>query len=88
MYNRLYMALHIADSEVDQLMTELARIDNLSKTEALRRLLRRELDDRKLRERRRAFSGVATYIAESARQKDLPRVTKEEMDSLWGGDGS
>ena len=69
-------------------MTELARLENVSKTEALRRLLRRELEDRKLRERRRGFNGLATRIVEAARKQDRTPVTKEEMDSLWGGGGS
>ena len=83
-YNGLYMALHIADREVDIMATRLAELDGLSKTEALRRLLKRELDARKLREQRQAFVGVASRIVKEARSESIRPVTKEEMDALWG----
>lgn len=87
MYNAMYMALHIADKEVDDLVVRLAALDHMTKTELLRRLLRRELAERELRERRSAFRDVATRIVSEARTKTTPPVTKEETDALWEVNG-
>ncbi|MBX3477576.1 MAG: type II toxin-antitoxin system VapB family antitoxin [Brevundimonas sp.] len=38
------MALYVKDPEVDQMAERLSRIGRISKTEAVRRALRRELD--------------------------------------------
>ncbi len=78
------MALHIADPEVSRLADQLAKLDNTTKTEALRRLLRREIEERKIQKQRRAFSAVAKEIIRDARAQDLKPVTKQEMDQLWG----
>ena len=78
------MALHIADTEVDQLTTELARLDNVSKTEALRRVLRREIADRTLRRHRQDFSRLAREVIEEAQAQPVAPVTKGESDDLWG----
>lgn len=80
----MYMALHIADPEVSKLADQLAALDKTTKTEALRRLLRRELEDRKLQEQRKKFTVVARQIIKEARSKELKAVSKEEMDQLWG----
>jgi hypothetical protein len=84
MYSGMYMALHIADSEVSALAAELARLDKISKTEMLRRLLRREVVERKLREQRQQFLGLATQIIQESRDEGQQPVTKDEMDELWG----
>lgn len=78
------MALHIADTEVDRLTTELAKQDNVSKTEALRRLLRREFADRTLRRHRQDFSRLAREVMEEGRAQQPVQVTKKEFDDLWG----
>jgi hypothetical protein len=78
------MALHIADNEVSALAAELARLDKISKTEMLRRLLRREVVERKLREQRQQFLGLATQIIQESRDEGQQPVTKDEMDELWG----
>ena len=80
----MYMALHIADSEVSQLAAKLAELDKTSKTESLRRLLRRELEERERRERRKTFHEVATEIIREARAKQIKPPTKEEIDEMWG----
>ena len=80
----MYMALHIADREVSQLADQLAALDKTTKTEALRRLLRREIEERKVREQRRKFTAVARQIIKEARAQNLKPVTKEERDRLWG----
>lgn len=80
----MYMALHIADPEVSQLADQLAALDKTTKTEALRRLLRREIEERKVREQRRKFTAVARQVIKEARAQNLQPVTKEERDQLWG----
>jgi hypothetical protein len=78
------MALHIADPEVDNLVTQLARMDKVSKTEALRKLLRREVDSRTLQQQRQSFAKVANEIIAEARKTKPAPATKEEFDELWG----
>jgi hypothetical protein len=78
------MALHIADNEVSALAAELARLDKTSKTEMLRRLLRREVIERQLREQRQQFQRLATQIIQESRDEGQQPVTKDEMDELWG----
>ena len=80
------MALHIADSEVSNLATELAKLEHTSKTEALRRVLREAVAHRNRRSRADGFEQVARRIAADARQNAVLPVTKEEMDQLWGMD--
>jgi hypothetical protein len=84
LYNTFYMALHIADPEVDQLVATLAQRENVSKTELLRRVLRRELAEQELHEKRRDFRGFAVKMLEKRRKKPVAPATKEEMDRFWG----
>jgi hypothetical protein len=83
MYN-MYMALHIADAEVSNLAAEFAKMEGATKTEALRRLLREAVAERKKRAKRSGFRELAQTIAEQARREGVKPVTKEEMDHLWG----
>ncbi len=80
------MALHIADPEVSRLATDLARLENTTKTEALRRVLRQALADREIAEKRKGFREFAYKMIEDTRKLNLPPVTKKEMDDLWGMD--
>ena len=82
----MYMALHIADPEVSRLAADLARLENTTKTEALRRVLRQAVADHKTAEKRKDFREVAYRIAAEARKLNIPPVTKKEMDDLWGMD--
>jgi hypothetical protein len=85
----LYMALHIADPEVSALMTEYVKATGMTKTEALRRLLRhavQEVTQQETRKQRRAkFREIAYEIMEKARQQNQPPHTKEEADALFEG---
>lgn len=78
------MALHIADPEVSKLADQLAALDKTTKTEALRRLLKREIEERRLREKRKKFSAIAREVIKEARTQRIKPVTKEETDQLWG----
>ncbi len=79
----MYMALHIADSEVSRLVTDLARIEKTTKTEALRQLLRQAVRERQLATKRKDFREVASRIAASSQKKGVLSVTKKDMDDLW-----
>ena len=83
------MALHIADPEVSALMTEYVKATGMSKTEALRRLLRdavQEIAQQEARRQKKAkFREVAYSIMEKARQQNQPPHTKEEADALFEG---
>lgn len=80
------MALHIADPEVSRLAAELARLENTTETEALRRVLRQAVADREAAERGGKFREFAYRMIEDTRKLNLPPVTKKEMDDLWGMD--
>jgi len=80
----MYMALHIADVEISQLVTKLASLEKTTKTEALRRLLRRELEGRELREQRRKFHELALQIIKESRPQGFHPPTKDEIDDMWG----
>jgi hypothetical protein len=84
-YN-MYMALHIADPEVSALASEFAKMEGTTKTEALRRLLREAVAERKKHEKRAGFFELGVRIGDEARRRGLPPVTKDEMDDLWGMD--
>ncbi|HEX4170563.1 MAG TPA: type II toxin-antitoxin system VapB family antitoxin [Bryobacteraceae bacterium] len=77
------MALHIADSEVSRLMTEYAQQTGMSKTEALRRLLREAVQREKGKQLKADFKNVAYRIVEKNRPLNLPPLTKEEADSIF-----
>ncbi len=77
------MALHIADPEVSELMAAYAGATGMSKTEALRRLLREALAQQKRNELKADFKQVAYRIAAKNRARKLSPVTKEEADSIF-----
>ena len=82
----MYMALHIADSEVSSLAAEFAKLEGTTKTEALRRLLREAVAERKKQEKRAGFLELAEKISQQARLERVKPATKKEMDDLWGMD--
>jgi hypothetical protein len=82
----MYMALHIADPEVSRLAADLARLENTTKTEALRRVLRQAIADREIAEKRKGLREFTYKLIEDARKRNLPPMTKQEMDKLWGMD--
>lgn len=81
----MYMALHIADPEVSALMTEYVKATGMSKTEALRRLLRDAVQQEARKQKKSKFREVAYSIMEKARQQNQPPHTKEEADALFEG---
>jgi hypothetical protein len=80
----MYMALHIADPEVNSLVNDLAKLEGTTKTEALRRLLRKTIADREKERKRAGFLDFAADLVSNARNKGVAPVTKQEMDDLWG----
>jgi len=80
------MALHIADPEVSRLVTKLAKLEKTTKTEAMRRLLRKAMADRDRAAKAQEFRKYATRIGNEARKRGIKPVTKEEMDYFWGMD--
>ncbi len=77
------MALHIADPEVSVLMTEYAEATGMSKTEAMRRLLRAAVQEQRRQRSKAEFAQVAKRIVEKNRKLNLLPVTKEEQDSIF-----
>ena len=81
------MALYIKDPEVDRMVERVSRIEGVSKTEAVRRALRRELEQVEpapsLEERMEAFLRDLEASAPVAR--GLP-VDKAWIDSLYERD--
>ncbi len=83
MYN-LYMGMHIADPEVVRLVADLAKSEGTTKTEALRRLLRKTMADRQKEATRAGFGKFAAGLMGEARRKKIAPASKAEMDGLWG----
>ena len=79
----VYMALHIADKEVSDLMTQYSRVTGMSKTEALRRLLQEALLRQSMNSDLQDFDTVARQLIERNKHLNLPPVSKEEMDSIF-----
>lgn len=77
------MALHLADPEVTELMNEYAKETGMSKTEALRRLLREALNQQKRRKNKAAFERVAHRIIKKNRARNLAPITREEVDKIF-----
>jgi hypothetical protein len=77
------MALHFADPEVTELMNEYVKETGMSKTEALRRLLRDALAQQKRRRNKAAFEKVAHRIIKKNRARNLPPITREEVDNIF-----
>ena len=80
------MAIHIADPEVSRQLTKLAKLEKTTKTEMLRRLLKKELDARDGHKKAQKFREYATRIVEEARRRGVKPQSKEESDWLWGMD--
>ena len=80
----MYMALHIADAEVNRLATALAKLDRTTKTEAVRRALTLTLDARRRAAKRKGFREFAQKLVLESRRRPVEPVTKQEIDDLWG----
>lgn len=74
------MPLHIRDAEVSRMATELARLRGVSKTEAVRRALRHELEAQGLVERGLAF---AAALRDQAGPDAGKPIDKAFIDSLY-----
>jgi hypothetical protein len=83
MYN-LYMTLHIADPEVANLVSDLAKLKGTTKTEALRILLRQTMAEYEKDSKRSSFREHAMSMVAKARKDGIAPVRKAEMDSFWG----
>ena len=77
------MALHIADVEVSALLTEYTKVTGMSKTEAMRRLLREAVQEQRRQQNKADFVAVAKRIVEKNRRLNLPPLTKEEQDAIF-----
>ena len=81
------MALYVKDPEVDRMAERLSRIAGISKTEAVRRALRRELEQvetpSEFVERGLAF--VRALEARAPRERGEP-IDKAWIDSLYERD--
>jgi antitoxin VapB len=82
----MYMALHIADAEVSRLASALAKLERTTKTEAVRRALRKSLAERRREAKRKGFREFAERLVAEGRDQGIAPVTKAEMDALWGMD--
>lgn len=77
------MALHINDPEVTDLMNRYVKATGMSKTEALRRLLRVAVQQQEIGADKKEFAEVARRIVEKNRKLNLPPITKEEADAIF-----
>jgi hypothetical protein len=80
------MALHINDPEVTDLMNRYVKATGMSKTEALRRLLRVAVEQQEIgrdKKDKKEFAEVARRIMEKNRKLNLPPITKEEADAIF-----
>ena len=77
------MALHINDPEVTDLMNRYVKATGMSKTEALRRLLRVAVLEQEQTYRNEQLEAVARRIMEKNRKRNLPPITKEEADAIF-----
>lgn len=77
------MALHINDAEVTDLMNRYVEATGMSKTEALRRLLREAVHQQERSRKKENLRKVAMEIIEKSRKLNLPPITKEEMDEIF-----
>jgi hypothetical protein len=76
------MALHINDPEVTDLMNRYVKATGMSKTEALRRLLRAAVQEKERANKKAEFGAVAREIVEKNRKLNLKPFTKEEIDEI------
>ncbi|MFL6417451.1 MAG: type II toxin-antitoxin system VapB family antitoxin [Bryobacteraceae bacterium] len=79
----VYMALHINDPEVTDLMNRYVKATGMSKTEALRRLLRTAVQQEEGADKKARFGAVARQIIEKNRKLNLKPFTKEEVDEIF-----
>lgn len=77
------MALHINDPEVTDLMNRYVKATGMSKTEAMRRLLRAAVQEKEQSNRKAEFGAVAREIVEKNRKLNLKPFTKEEIDEIF-----
>lgn len=77
------MAIHINDPEVTDLMNRYVKATGMSKTEALRRLLRVAVQEEERGYKNEQLEIVARRIIEKNRKLNLPPITKEEADSIF-----
>ena len=77
------MALHVNDPEVTDLMNRYVKATGMSKTEALRRLLRVAVLEQEQTYRNEQLEAVARRIMEKNRKRNLPPITKEEADAIF-----
>lgn len=77
------MAIHINDPEVTDLMNRYVKATGMSKTEALRRLLRTAVQNEEQAYKNERLQAVASRIMEKNRTRNLPPITKEEADAIF-----
>jgi len=77
------MALHINDPEVTDLMNRYVKATGMSKTEAMRRLLRAAVQQEQRAIKEAKFGAVARQIIERNRKLNLKPFTKEEIDEIF-----
>ncbi len=77
------MALHINDPEVTDLMNRYVKATGMSKTEAMRRLLREAVQQEERAYKNENLEAVARRIMEKNRKLNLPPITKEEADAIF-----
>lgn len=77
------MALHINDPEVTDLMNRYVKATGMSKTEALRRLLRVAVEEKEQTNKKAEFGAVAREIVEKNKKLNLKPFTKEEIDEIF-----
>jgi hypothetical protein len=77
------MALHINDAEVTDLMNRYVKATGMSKTEALRRLLRAAVQEKEGAVKKAEFGAVAREIVAKNSKLNLKPFTKEEIDEIF-----
>jgi hypothetical protein len=77
------MALHVNDPEVTDLMNRYVKATGMSKTEALRRLLRTAVQQQEQVYRNEQLEAVAREIMEKNKKRHLPPITKDEADAVF-----
>ncbi len=83
----MYMAIHVADPEVTQLLNTYVGQTGMTKTEALRRLLKTAVSEEARKLQKKNFRAVALEIMAEARQAGKAAPTKDEIDALYKGTG-
>ena len=79
------MALHIVDPEVDSLLNTYLTGTGLTKTEAIRRLLREAVQRNRKKEKKAGLDAVLSEIWDRATRESRLPVLKEEVDALYKG---